>query len=216
MADKDKHWRRIGKEIEELKQEVSRMARAAESIMDLSLQVLKERDLGLIQKVLDMDKELNQWEIKMDQMCMQLLALKDPYGLDFRFIFSVVKTTRDLERVGDESKNVAKWTRKLQGAASPELLALAQKSRETFQLAVEALADIDSERAAKVMSLDQEVDRMEDEILSGTEDLATAFIAKTLERIGDLSSNIAENVIFSVEAEDIRHTSGNWQGSFQK
>jgi len=195
----------VQKDIENLKKEVSLMARKAESILDKALVALETKDSSLVEEIKNMDKDLDTFEINLDAHCAELLALKDPYAIDFRFIFSVIKTTRDLERVGDESKTVGKWSLKLKGNADAELLDLGKKAKASLNTAITSLINLDTEMAERVSDLEEEVDAIEDHILASDPDLARAFIAKAFERISDMATNIAENVIFCVKAEDIRH-----------
>ena len=195
----------LDNKMKELREEMAVMARRAEGMVDRAVQLLESRSEADVKEVLGMDKTLNELEIKMDDLCMRILALQEPYGKDFRFVFSMIKTTRDLERIGDESKTIAKWAGRMQSAAPPKLLELATKARETLNAAVHCLINSDVSLAGTVMDLELSTDEIEDEIMGETPQLPVAFIAKALERIGDLSANIAENVVFSTKAEEIRH-----------
>ncbi|MCB1166052.1 MAG: phosphate signaling complex protein PhoU [Leptospiraceae bacterium] len=198
----------IHKQLEELKEHVSLMARRAEAILDLALETLEKKEEALFQKTVAMDRELNAMEIQMDDKCMRLLALQEPFALDFRYIFSSIKTTRDLERIGDESKTIARWSLRLTGGqVSDDLQTLASKAREALKEAVQALIHSDLDASNRVLQLELEVDAIEEKILEVSTDISQALIVRALERIGDLATNIAENVIFSVKAKDIRHSS---------
>ncbi len=200
----------IEQEMEALKQELILMARKAESIFYTSLQALETRDESLIAEVRREDAELDKMELSLDKRCMLLLELKGPYAVDFRYVYSVIKTNKDLERVGDESKTIAKWTARMKGHPDQMVLDLAAKSKEALRTAIQALVDNDPEMARKVMPLENEVDEIEDAIMENSPNLAMGFIAKALERVSDMATNVAENIIFSVEAQDIRH--GNYPG----
>jgi len=195
--------------LRELREEVAVMARRAEGMVDKALDVLGTRDESTIEEILKMDAVLNDLEIKMDELCMRILALQEPYGNDFRFVFSLIKTTRDLERIGDESKTIAKWTRRIQGDTPPDLVQLGAKAKETLNAAIHCLINSDVSLAGTVMELEFITDEIEDKIMNENPQLAVAFIAKALERIGDLSANIAENVVFSVKAREVRHSKGD-------
>ncbi len=195
----------IKNEMEALKQELTLMAREAENMLDLAIHVLETRNEQTAAEVISADKNLDNLEISIDKKCIKLLALTDPYANDFRFVFSIIKTNKDLERVGDEAKSIVKWSRKLKGNTDPEIMKLAHKSREALNTAVKALINLDPALASQTLDLELQVDAIEDEILEKSTNIPTAFIAKSLERIADMATNIAENVIFSVKAEDIRH-----------
>jgi phosphate transport system protein len=192
-------------EINQLRSEVALMARKAQEIYERSIQCLISRDEKLVSEIRAADRELDHLELNLDQRCMELLLLKEPYALDFRFIFSAVKVTRELERVGDQSKTVAKWSLKLKGGPGPEMMELVARTREALDTAVQALIEGDADLANRVMQIEFLVDELEDRIIESDPGIAEAFIAKALERIGDLATNIAENVIFTVNAKDIRH-----------
>lgn len=195
----------LDSKMKELREEMAVMARRAEGMVDRAISLLSARSEADVKEVLTMDEALNELEIKMDDLCMRILALQEPYGKDFRFVFSMIKTTRDLERIGDESKTVAKWAGRLQSQAPARLIELAQKARETLNAAIHCLINNDVSLAGTVMDLELSTDEIEDEIIVASPELPVAFIAKALERIGDLSANIAENVVFSAKAEEIRH-----------
>lgn len=192
-------------DINQLRSEVAVMARRAQEIFSQSIECLRQSDEGAVARVRKADIELDTMELNLDRQCMRLLLLKEPYALDFRFIFSTIKVTRELERVGDQAKTVAKWSLKLKGVAAEEMLELATKAAEALDIAVQALLDGDAERAKTVMELELQIDALEDALIENASGIPEAFIAKALERVGDLATNIAENVIFTVDATDIRH-----------
>lgn len=200
----------LQKSIDELRTEVSLMAHRALAIFEKAATTIWTKDEETIQEVRAMDAQIDEYEIKIDRRCMELLALQEPYALDFRYIFSIVKSVSDLERVGDQSKTIAKWSRKLGVEPGEDMDKLREKALEALRTAVEALTRSDAQLSEKVMKLEFQVDEIEDRIIEQSTDVAEAFIAKALERIGDLATNIAENVIFSVSAQDIRH--GHFEG----
>ena len=199
----------IDKSIQDLRKEVSLMARRCEEIFEKAGASIWVGDESVVEAVRAMDIRIDEDEMRIDRMCMELLALKEPYGIDFRYVFSVVKSIIDLERVGDQSKTIAKWARKLSAVPGEDMRELREKSAEALRTAVDALTTGDAGLAREVMQLEFQVDLIEDRIIEQSTDVAEAFIAKALERIGDLATNIAENVIFSVKAEDIRHGNFN-------
>ena len=193
----------IQESLEKLRQEVKEMASDALTIFDKSVAMIQSRDASHLPEVREMDKGINDKEMRLDKQCMELL-LKEPYALDFRFVFSSIKTIKDLERVGDHSKTIAKWSLKLR-TETEDMKNLKEKAREALFTAMDALIHSDPDLAARVMELEFQVDELEDRIIDTTEEIAEAFVAKSLERIGDLATNIAENVIFCVNAQDVRH-----------
>ncbi|EHQ05566.1 phosphate signaling complex protein PhoU [Leptonema illini] len=194
------------KHLDELKEQISLMARRAESIFDKALEVLRDAHHDRFQDVLLMDRDLNKMEMELDQSCIRLLALKDPFAVDLRFILSVMKSVRDLERIGDESKTIAKWSVKLPADfMSSDLSHLIDNARKALQLAIQALLHDDEAAANECLQVEEYVDEYEDRVLLTDPALPLGLITRSLERIGDLSSNISENVIYYLEAKDIRH-----------
>lgn len=194
----------IKNSLENLKKEMSKMARKSESIFDKAVVLIGAPDENEINEIRQLDKAIDKYEIIIDNLCIELL-LKEPYAIDFRYVFSAVKTIKELERIGDQSKTIAKWTPRLQNTLHKDMVSLIDKTREALNAAIDALINDNVDQAQKVMQLEFQVDEIEDRIIEATTDVAEAFIAKALERIGDLATNISENVIFSMDAKDIRH-----------
>lgn len=189
----------------DLKALVAEMAGKALETFDLSLQALNSRSATDVQAVLDLDKKVDELEMRVDEKCVEILGIREPFGPEFRYVFSAVRMSNDLERVGDESRTVAKWSAKLSEPASADLRSLADRAREALELAVYSINRGDSAAAEKVMQLEFEVDAIEDRIIESQPALPEAFIAKALERIGDLSTNLAEAEFYFEQARDVRH-----------
>ena len=181
------------------------MARKSEEILQLAGQCLASPSPERVEAVRKLDSDIDELEVKVDRMCVELLALQEPYAIDFRFVFSAIKMIKDFERVGDECKTVAKWSVRLPAASEPRLQTLAERSSAALRTAVKALVEDNREAAEVVMQIEFTVDALEDEIVESTDSIATAFIAKALERTGVLATNVAEDVIFTLSAKDIRH-----------
>ena len=191
--------------ITQLRTEVILMARKSQAIYEKSIECLNTRNEALVADVRHLDAEIDDFELRLDRMCVELLALQEPYAFDFRFVFSVVKIIKDLERVGDQAKTVAKWSPRLPAPPDENMLTLAARAGEALNTAVRALVEDDRALAEKVMEIEFTGDEIEDRIIESATSVAEAFIAKAIERIGDLATNLAENVIFTVSARDIRH-----------
>ena len=195
----------VDKQIEKLRQALAAMGDNARGMLDLGLRVLETRDPELAADVVRADRELNRFETELDHMCEQRLVLQEPFASDFRLIFSAIKTTRDLERIGDEVKVIARWGPRLAAPPSVELLAMARSSRDAVAAAVRAMVAMDVREAEKILVDDTRIDEFETLILSTTESIPEAFIAHALERVGDRATNIAENIIYAVRGKDVRH-----------
>ena len=195
----------LDSKVNQLRSELIIMARKAEAPKPPPPACLHTPSEALVAEVREMDHDIDETELKLDRVCMGLLVLQEPYGVDFRFIFSASRIVHELERVGDQSKTVAKWAPRMPSPPDGDMEQLVMRTREALQTAVRSLVERDTEQADRVMAIEFQVDELEDRIIESEPSLAEAFIAKALERIGDLATNIAESVIFSLDAEDVRH-----------
>ncbi len=197
----------IKKELDQLKEMIHVMCRKVEGIYFYAIDMLKKKDEKMLNEIFKMDVDLNQMEVEIDNQCLKLLALKEPYAIDFRFIVAVMKSTRDLERVGDESKTIAKWGLKsdLNYDSNIELQKMIEFTTQSIQSAMNSLMYEDIEYARDALKLEYNIDDYEEILLGKDPSLSSGLVIRALERIGDLATNIAENVIYYLEAKDIRH-----------
>ena len=182
-------------------------------------------DLELAQKVRARDDAVDELELKVDHQCERILALFTPVAVDLRLIISAVKVNTDLERIGDHAKNLAKNTQHLERCSDligrTQIREMADEARSVLHEAQDAFLKQDRVLAREVLAHDRQVDRLHDQTL---ETIAKLFrehperaqelvhlvnMSKSVERIADHATNIAELVIFLVEGVDIRH--GNVQ-----
>lgn len=214
------------RELEKIKKLLLSLCSMVEENVVLSTEALKNLDLELAQKIIQKDHEIDQMEITVEEECLKILALYQPVASDLRFLIAILKINNDLERIGDLAVNIAKKIKHLPVASEnivslfPELiekvLLMMKKSLDAF---VQGNADL----AREVCQLDEEVDSLKRkmakkiiiEIKADPENiealLAVLNISKHLERIGDLSTNIAEDIIYIVEGEITRHKTGTFE-----
>jgi phosphate transport system protein len=209
-------------ELNELRQSLLVMGGKVELMIANSVKALVERDTQLAERTIALDHEVNSSEVSIDERCLELLALRQPAARDLRFITIALKIVTDLERMGDQCANIAKRARELN--EEPPLkpyIDIPRMSHWTEIMVKEALDAFvrgDVELAIKVCKDDNFVDdlniQIQRELLSFMiEDPTTIsramklnYISKSLERIADHATNIAEMVIFMVKGKDIRHT----------
>lgn len=191
-----------------------------------ALNALLSRDTELAQQVRRRDDEVDALELKIDRQCERILALHQPVADDLRMLIIAVKINTDLERIGDHAKNIAKNTPHVEHA--PEALAvtrldeMADSARRMLREVQDAFQRRDRLKAREVVAQDQQVDRLHQENfralvafgqqhpdqIEAVAHLITA--SKALERISDHAKNIAESVVFLIEAVDIRHRKLQW------
>ncbi len=208
-------------ELEHLKGMLVKMAGLVELSIKNSVRSLTERDSVLARKVIEDDHIINTYDVQIDEECIRLLALKQPMGKDLRFITTGMKITTDLERIADNSVNIAERALELNKEPLLKPYIDIPRMREVAQGmvrdAIDAFIHEDKRLAMDVIMRDDEVDDLNQMVLEElmfimTQDPSTvyramkiSYVSKYLERIGDHATNIAEMVIYMVEGRIIRH-----------
>ncbi len=208
-------------ELKHLKEMLLKMAALVEASIRNSVQALVERDSELARSVIEDDHKINAYDVHIDEEGVRLLALKQPMGKDLRFITTAMKITTDLERIGDNSVNIAERAMELNQEPQlkpyidiPRMSRIAQGMvRDT----ITAFVNEDVMLAKDVIMRDDSVDDLNELVWNElvfimTQDPSTVFravkvtyISKYLERIADHATNIAETVVYMVEGKIIRH-----------
>jgi phosphate transport system protein len=209
------------KELDELKERLLKMAAMVEEAIRDSVQALVKRDSDLAQKIIEREDRINKMEIAIDEMCLRLLALRQPMAVDLRFITSAMKITTDLERMGDQAVNISE--RAIALSQEPQLKPyidlprMAEITQSMVKDVLNAFVNRDSKLARSVCERDDLVDGLNEQVMrelltymmADTKTISRAvhlvIIARCLERIADHATNIAEDVIFMVDALVIKH-----------
>ncbi len=211
----------LHRDIERLKKKVLSLGALVEDAIAKAIAALLSRDDKLAKRVAASDHEIDQMEVEVEEDCLKILALYQPVASDLRFVIAVLKMNNDLERMGDLAANIAKRARDFMQQAGVELpgelAEMAQKAQGMVKSSLDALVNMDSRLAREVCAGDDELDsfrkRMQRRVL---EDLRShpdhaetlmdlSSIIRHLERLGDMATNVAEDVIYLVEGEIIRH-----------
>lgn len=214
--------REFNSELEQVRALVMQMGGLVEQQIRESMQSLIENDSDLGETVADRDAKVNDLEIKIDAQCSSILALRQPAATDLRLILAVLKIITDLERMGDEAERIARIAVQLSskeplGSGRSQIQHMAKRVKKMVSASLDAFARMDEETIKKLEKKDAKVDAeyealirqgitymMEDpRKISRVIDLM--WVARSLERIGDHAKNIAEQVVFLVDGEDIRH-----------
>jgi phosphate transport system protein len=209
------------KELETLKEHLLKMAAIVEEAIRQSVQSLVERDSDLAQKTFDLEDRINKMEITIDEMCLKLLALRQPMAADLRFITSAMRIITDLERMGDEAVNISE--RALSLNEEPQIKPyidiprMAEIAQSMVKDVLDAFVSRDPKLARSVCARDDVVDGLNDQVVRElltymvsdpktiTRSVHLMIVARCLERIADHATNIAEDVIFMVDALVIKH-----------
>ena len=223
MPSSEQVVRHFQEELEHLKARLLEMGGLAEEQVRLAVKGLVERDRALIDRVIVGDEPLNGLHIEIDNRCFTLLALYQPMAVDLRAIVAAVKINTDLERVGDLAINIAEAARQYADHLPVKKLIdiprMATVAQGMLRDALDAYVRRDTDLARRVLNEDDALDDLKNQIfrelltymLSDPTTIEPALdlilISRHLERIGDHATNIAEDVIFMVSAQDVRHHS---------
>lgn len=211
-------------DLEDMRNHILAMGGMVEKQVSNAVQALVECDSSLAAQVLVTEKQINGFERQIDEECMRVLALRQPAASDLRLVVAVTKANVDLERVGDEASKIAKMAIKLSEqeqtpGINNEVRHIGDHVGKMLHEALDAFARFDVEQATSVVRADENVDVEYDSAMRQlmtfmmedprtiTRVLNVMWSLRALERVGDHARNVAEQVIFSVKGEDVRHRS---------
>jgi phosphate transport system protein len=213
--------RHIERQLEHLKETILRVGTLVEEAISKSISAVINRDAALAQRVLTSDEAIDRMEVEVEEECLKILALYQPVAADLRFVIAVLKINNDLERMGDLAKNIAKRVSQLEGIETieipPEIRPMAMQAEEMVRECLAAVIHGDPALARRIREQDDIVDnarqKIRRRILAGIKDnpddvealLRVNSITKHIERIADMATNVAEDVIYMVEGEIVRH-----------
>ena len=209
-------------ELKEIREKLLEMGGKVELMIANAMKSLVERDSALAEATIAFDHHINHMEVTIDEKCLQVLALRQPAARDLRFLTLALKIVTDLERIGDQCRNIAKRAKELneEPPLKPyiDLPRMAAAAANMVREALDAFVKGDADLALKVCKDDAFVDGLNDQIqrellvfmMTDPATISRAikvnYIAKCLERVADHATNVAEMVIFMVKGKDIRHT----------
>ena len=209
-------------DLQRIRTELLQMGGLVEAMVQDGMQALTEGDLALVDRVREHEKEVNRFEVEIDERVTQILARHQPAAIDLRTLLAVTKMLTDMERSGDEAEKIATMARRIHEddrsfMPDIELRHMASKISMMMRQVMDAFARQDAVLAAAVVRGDKEVDKewkatLRNLITYMIEDPRTIshsidllFIARSMERIGDHCKNMAERVIYMVHGADVRH-----------
>jgi phosphate transport system protein len=208
-------------EMQEIRTAILAMGDSCQSALATALEAFRGGSADLAASVRELDRRIDANEMAIDALVVHVIALRQPVASDLRFLAMTLKLVTDLERIGDEAVNIAE--RAADERCEPDattrdvLERMSIEARKMVSAALEAFASEDERRAHEVLLHDDVVDDLHDQAIAGMEEymrrhpseiraaLAVVSVAKYLERVADHATNIAEEVIFVVRGEDVRH-----------
>src|SRR5262245_878937 len=213
--------RHFEREMDHLKARLLHMGAAVEDLVARSIQALMERNLELAQESIKIESDIDQPEIQIEEECLKLLALYQPVAGDLRFVTAVLKINNDLERMGDLGGHIAERALVLaehrEVRLPVDLRNMAAAVQKMMRMAMDAMVNQDAEIAARVIQADNEIDEYHQEMFpliarqmrTAPETIEVLLhvlsASRHLERIADYATNIAEDVVYLVRGEIIRH-----------
>ena len=213
--------RHFHEELEALKQTLLAMGGLVEDQIRRVMRALLERDDDLAREVIDRDRQVNAYDVEVDEQCVQLLALHQPAASDLRFITTAMKIVTDLERIGDQAVNIAQRAIELhqepQLKPYVDLPRMAEMAQKMVKESLDAFVTRDTDLARRVCGEDAAVDALKEQIFRELltfmmgdprtipRALRLILISRFMERVADHATNIAEMVIYMVEGKMVRH-----------
>ena len=209
------------KELENIKKRILALGAMVEERVQMAIKAIDSNDSDLAQEIIKKDYEIDEIEVEIEEECLKVLALHQPMAIDLRFIIAVIKINAELERIGDQAVNIAE---RVDVTAKREQLefyfdysSMGEKAQVMLKMSLDALINLDYDLAFKVVMMDDEVDRIKNEAYDKIKKAMGAnpdkigylinlfLISRHLERLADHATNIAEEVVYLVEGEIIRH-----------
>ncbi|MBN1765861.1 MAG: phosphate signaling complex protein PhoU [Sedimentisphaerales bacterium] len=213
--------RHFQREIEILKKKILTLGSLVEETVRQATSAVVDRDGELARSIIDKDIDIDHMEVEIEEDCLKILALHQPVAIDLRFIIAVLKINNDLERIGDLAVNIAE--RAVYLAQQPEVSVsldfpgMARKAKQMLKESLDALINLSPDLARKVCCDDEEVDNLNRQIYVRVQEGIRQYphqieslihllsVSRHLERIADHATNIAEDIIYMVQGQIVRH-----------
>ena len=212
----------LHRDLDKLKKEMLRLGNMVELAINNAFLALNNRDSSYVEEVVTNEEQINEMEVQIEEECLKILALHQPVAVDLRFLVVVLKVNNDLERMGDIAKNIAERAKDLmESGVIPDLgqpmQGLPDLVRTMVRSSLDSLVKLDDQLARKIIEMDDEVDQINRDMYAAVKSLVAEqpsvadsainllSCSRNMERIGDLATNIAEDVIFVVEGKVVRH-----------
>ena len=214
-----KHFQR---ELDKIKKMLLSLGAIVEQRVERIKQAIADRNVDIAKEVIHLDYEIDEMEVEIEEECLKVIALHQPVATDLRFLVAVIKINNDLERIGDQAVNIAQ--RLVLIAKRPvapfrfDYSVMADKAEAMLRMSLDSLVNQDIDVAIKVLQMDDDVDNIKDEaydrikqaLVDGvTTDIGyminLLLISRHIERLADHATNIAEEVVYMIEGEIVRH-----------
>ena len=217
-----KHFSR---ELEKIKKQILSLGAKVEEQVRMATQAVETHDAELAKQIIKSDFQIDEMEVEIEEECLKILALHQPVAVDLRFLIAVIKINNDLERIGDQAVNIAERVDVIAKHDLSEFFfdytSMGEKVQQMLKMSLDALVNMDYDTAYNVVMLDDEVDQIKGDAYDRIKQAMSKhpdkigylinllLISRHLERLADHTTNIAEEVIYLIEGEIIRHAAYN-------
>ena len=213
--------KRFQKELDKIKRMLLSLGALIEARVRETKSAIESLDSELAEQIIRTDYEIDEMEVEIEEECLKVMALHQPVAIDLRFLVAVIKINKDLERIGDQAVNVAQRLQTITKQAEVDVIFdysdMAAKTETMLKMSLDALVSFDIDLAFKVVILDDEVDEIKSQAYRHIKDalkenpdhvgylINLLLISRHLERMADHATNIAEEVIYMIEGQIVRH-----------
>ncbi len=211
-------------EVDRLKSKILNVCSQVEQNVEKAVTSVSKGDIKLAREVIESDKQIDQNEIEVEEECLKILALHQPVAIDLRYVIAILKINNDLERIGDLAVNIAEQSIAIHEAktfAIPiEFKDMTSKVQKMLTGSLDAMVNLDDEKAQEVLDSDDEVDKIHlknyqtvsEKVMEQPQQaplmMRVTSVSRHLERIADYATNIAEDVMYMIRGKIIRHGHG--------
>ncbi len=211
----------LHRDLEKIKKKLLSLCALVEERVRMAVQCVPARDVVGAQHIIEADSEVDAVEVEIEEECLKILALYQPVAVDLRFLVASIKINNDLERIGDEAVNIAE--RLIIMAKRPPMAfvfdytPMAERAQTMLKSSLDSLVNLDAELAYQVIDMDNEVDELQNQAYDRIKEaiqkepdrtgylINLLLVSRHLERLADHCTNIAEEVIYMIEGEIVRH-----------
>ena len=211
----------LHRELDKIKKRILSLGALAEDRVHRTAEAIQNRDAAIASEIIESDWEIDEMEVEVEEECLKILALHQPVAVDLRFLIATIKINNDLERIGDEAVNISERVVSMSKRPDPgfvfDYTQMVEKAQAMLKMSLDAMVNLDVELAFKVIALDDGVDAIQqeayDRIKAAIKEkpqrvgylINMLLISRHLERLADHCTNIAEEVIYLIEGDIIRH-----------
>jgi len=209
------------RELEKIKKSILSLGAIVEDRVRLAIKSIESRDAAIAEQIINMDYEIDEMEVEIEEECLKVLALHQPVAVDLRFLVSVIKINNDLERIADETVNIAYRVKTISKNKDCKFIfdyaLMAEKASAMLRMSLDAMVRLDTDMAFKVCCMDDDVDvfvghayeQLKQSVCAMPDNIGILMnmflISRHIERIADHAANIAVEVIYVTDGEIVRH-----------